>query len=118
MTSQQFISQLKQKGPGPAYLFIGPEPYQRDFCRKALIECMLPGAEERENGLTRYDLQETPLQAIVDDARSLSLFAANRVIVVSNAEAGLPRGKAVATADDDGEPGAASGKGSVAALEA
>ena len=72
MTSQQFISQLKQKGPGPAYLFIGPEPYQRDFCRKALIECMLPGAEERENGLTRYDLQETPLQAIVDDARSLS----------------------------------------------
>jgi DNA polymerase III subunit delta len=117
MTSQQFLSQLKQHGPGPAYLFVGPEPYQRDFCRKALIDRTLSGAEERENGLTRYDLQETALQTIVDDARSLSLFASNRVIVVSNAEAALPRGKA-AVADDGDESGAAGGKGSAAALEA
>ncbi|HVX65176.1 MAG TPA: hypothetical protein VHA11_01165, partial [Bryobacteraceae bacterium] len=117
MTSQQFLSQLKQHGPAAAYLFIGPEPYQRDFCRKALLDRMLAGAEERENGLTRYDLQETPLEAIVDDARSLSLFASNRVIVVSNAEAALPRGKAAA-AEEEGEPGAGGSKASAAALEA
>jgi len=114
MTSQQFLSQLKKGEPAPAYLFLGPEPYQRDFCRKALIERMLPGAGDRENGLTRYDLGDTPLDAVIDDARSLSLFASNRVITVSNAEAALPRGKAAA---DGGAEEGAGGKASAAALE-
>jgi DNA polymerase-3 subunit delta len=116
MTSQQFLSQLKRDGPAAAYLFVGPEPYQRDFCRKALIERTLPGAEERENGLTRYDLQEAPLETVIDDARSLSLFASNRVIVVSNAEAALPRGRAAV--EEGAEEGGGGGKASAAALEA
>lgn len=109
MTPQQFLAQLKQKGPAAAYLFAGPEPYQRNFCRKALIERMLPDADARENGLTRFDLQETPLDAVIEDARSLSLFSASRVIVASNAEAALPRMKS------DAEEGA--GKATAAALE-
>ncbi len=114
MTSQQFLSQLKQGRPAPAYLFAGPEPYQRDFCRNALIQCVLPGAEERENGLTRCDLQETPLETVLDDARSLSLFTSNRVLVISNAEAALPKTRAAS--EDSGESGG--GKGAAAALEA
>jgi DNA polymerase-3 subunit delta len=101
MTPQQFLTQLKQREPGPAYLFLGPEPYQRDYCRKTLIERALPNPEERENGLTRLDLEETALEAIVDDACSLSLFAARRAIVVSNAEAALPKGKSAAAEDDE-----------------
>ena len=50
--------------------------------------------EDRENGLSRHDLEETTLAAILDDARSLSLFAPNRVIWVSGAESALPRGRA------------------------
>ncbi len=115
MTSQQFLSQIKQKEPAPAYLFIGPEPYQRDFCRAALIARMLPDPAERESGLTRHDLQEMPLEAVIDDARSLSLFAANRVIVVSNAEAALPKGRSAAAEDEDGGGPA---KGSATSLEA
>jgi DNA polymerase III subunit delta len=117
MTSQQFLAHLKQQEPAAAYLFAGPEPYQRDFCRKALIERVLPNAEERESGFTRHDLQEMPLDAVIEDARSLSLFTSRRLIVVTNAEAVLPRGKAAAEDSDDG--GSATGsKGAAAALEA
>jgi DNA polymerase-3 subunit delta len=101
MTPQQFYQHLKQGEPAAAYLFIGPEPYQRDFCRKALIERVLAGPEERENGLTRIDLEETALQEVIDDACSPSLFSSSRVLVIASAEAALPRGKAAASSDDE-----------------
>jgi DNA polymerase-3 subunit delta len=116
MTSQQFLSHLKQQEPAPAYLFIGPEPYQRDFCRNALIQRAVGGAEERENGLTRYDLQESSLDVALEDARSLSLFTSRRVIVISDAERALPRSKAAA--DEASEDAGTTGKEAAAALEA
>jgi DNA polymerase-3 subunit delta len=101
MTPHQFIQHLKQQEPAAAYLFIGPEPYHRDACRKALIERVLADQEERENGLTHADLEETALQAVIDDACSPSLFTPRRVLVVSNAEAVLPRGKAAAAEEEE-----------------
>ncbi len=74
------------------YLFVGAEPYRRGLCRRALTERVL-GTAETYQGLTQWDLQETTLSAVVDDACSLSLFAPRRVIWVSNAEAALPRGR-------------------------
>ncbi|HUA20967.1 MAG TPA: DNA polymerase III subunit delta [Bryobacteraceae bacterium] len=73
-------------------MFLGPETYQLAACRQALVETVL-AAEDRDQGLSRHDLEETTLAAIVDDARSLSLFAPNRVIWVSGAESALPRGR-------------------------
>ncbi len=101
MTPQQFYQHLKQQEPAAAYLFIGPEPYHRDVCRQALIERVLADPEERENGLTRIDLEETALEDAIEDACSPSLFTARRVLVVANAEAALPRVKA---AGSDEEP--------------
>ena len=117
MTSQQFLAQLKQQEPAGAYLFAGPEPYQRDFCRKALVERVLPDPEERESGFTRHDLHEMPLETVLEDARSLSLFSSRRVIVVTNAEAVLPKGRAAAEDSDEGG-GTGASKGAAAALEA
>lgn len=74
-------------------MFLGAEQYQLTVCRRALVERVL-GSEDRENGLVRFDLAETSLAVILDDARSLSLFAANRLIWISGAEAALPRGRA------------------------
>jgi len=106
MTPEQFLDQLQKKGPQPAYFFLGPETYNRDRCRRALIASVL-GEEDRESGFTKHDLDETPLAAALDDARSLSLFATKRVIWLARAEAALPRGKAVgrgsAPSDDDDE---------------
>jgi DNA polymerase-3 subunit delta len=92
MTPDQFLDRLKKNGPAPAYLFLGPEAYQRERCRKALLDAALP-AEDRDSGLTRHDLDEIPLASVLDDARSMSLFSSKRVIWIASAEAALPRGR-------------------------
>ena len=106
---------LQKGGPAPVYLFLGPEPYQRERCRQALVEIVLGSApEDRESGLTRVDLSEVPLAAALDDARALSLFATRRVIWIGSAEAVLPRGRAAASAESD-ESGEAGETGQLAA---
>jgi DNA polymerase-3 subunit delta len=90
MTPQQFLSQIKTE-PAPMYLFIGPEMYRRRICRKMLLDKFLPD-DMREEGFTRHDLDETSLRDVVDDVSSLSLFAPQRLVWASGAEAVLPRG--------------------------
>ncbi len=90
MSPEQFQQRIQKQPPAPAYLFIGPDPYQRSLCRKALIERVLR-PDEIEDGLTRLDLDEVSLSAVLDDARSLSLFAPNRVLWVTGAESALPK---------------------------
>jgi DNA polymerase-3 subunit delta len=106
MTPEQFLDRLKQKGPEPVYLFIGPESYSRERCRRALIDAALP-PEDRETGLTRHDLDQVSLAAAIDDARSLSLFATDRVIWLARAEAALPKGKSADTDEEGGDSGTA-----------
>ena len=93
MSPDQFLARILKSQPAPVYLFLGPELYQLGACRRALVEKVL-APEDRENGLSRHDLDETTLAEVLDDARSLSLFAPNRVVWVSGAEAALPRGRA------------------------
>jgi len=93
MPPEQFLDRLKRSGAEPVYLFIGPEGYNRERCRRALLEAALPG-EERESGFIRHDLDQVTLAEAMDDARSLSLFASRRLIWLSRAESALPRGEA------------------------
>lgn len=93
MTADDLLSALKANKVAPAYLFLGPDAWRREECRKLLIEKALP-EEDREQGYTRLDLDEVDLSAALDDACSYSLFAATRLIWVSSAEAALPRGDA------------------------
>jgi DNA polymerase III subunit delta len=99
LSPEQFLQKIRKSPPAPVYLFIGPELYDLARCRKALIERALK-PEERESAFERHDLSETTLATILDDARSLSLFASDRVIWISSAEAALPRGRASSTSDD------------------
>jgi DNA polymerase-3 subunit delta len=104
MTPQQFLARVTRKEIAPAYLFLGAEAYQGRRCREALLDAML-GAGERDNGLTQYDLNEASLPHVLDDGRSLSLFAAQRVILISNAEGALPRQKSDEEDEADGSGG-------------
>jgi DNA polymerase-3 subunit delta len=99
LTPDQFLEHLRKQSPAPAYLFLGAEPYQRERCRKALLEAVLP-PEDRENGFSRHDLDHTRLSTALDDARSLSLFASRRILWLGSAEAALPRGRE----DEAGDP--------------
>jgi DNA polymerase-3 subunit delta len=105
MSPEQFVASLHKSGPAPVYLFLGPEPYQRERCRRELTHAVLgDDPEARENGFARHDLSEVTLAAALDDARAMSLFASRRLIWIGSAEAALPRTRAAAS-EDDGEPG-------------
>jgi DNA polymerase-3 subunit delta len=101
LSPDQFLDRMRKSPPAPVYLFLGPEAYQRGRCRKALLERVLT-PDDRENGLTQLDLEQIPMAAVLDDARSLSLFAPNRVVWVSGAEGVLPRGRSAAQEENSG----------------
>ena len=105
MTPAQLLARLKKKDLPAAVLLLGPEAYQRRRLKEALTAAFAEGA------MAEHDLNETALAAIVDDARALSLFAADRLIWILNAESALPRGRS--EEDGDGESGAA-GSGAIA----
>jgi DNA polymerase-3 subunit delta len=106
LTPEQFLQRVEKAPLAPVYLFLGPEVHQLGACRRALVEKML-APQDRENGLSRHDLEETTLAAVLDDARSLSLFAPQRVVWVSGAETAVPRGRASAASSDDENSAAA-----------
>ena len=101
MTPDQFLAKLKRDGPEPIYLFLGPEAFERDRCRRALLDAALP-PEAREDGFTRHDLTQVALSEAIDDARSMSLFATRRLIWLASAEAAVPRARAASSDDEEG----------------
>ena len=103
MTPEQFLSKIAKQPPASAYLFLGQEGYQRRTCKNALIDRVLPG-DLRASGLTQVDLEKTRLNEVLDDARSLSLFAQERVIWVCSAELALPRKLGPATEEGEDAP--------------
>src|SRR5215831_15879914 len=104
MNPAQFHARLK-KTPPPAVLLLGPEAYQR----RAIKEAML--ATVPVDAVAQHALAELALAEVIDDARSLSLFASERLIWVTNAELALPKGKAAAE-EEEGEGGGGSSTGS------
>lgn len=92
---------MQKKQLAPAFLFLGSEAFHRGRCRLALVDAAV-GREDRDNSVVRHDLSEISLAEVIDDARSLSLFASERAILVSSAEAVLPRRM---TEDEDGADG-------------
>jgi DNA polymerase-3 subunit delta len=99
MTPAQLIARAKKNAAPPVILLLGPEAYERRRIKEALTAQYPPDA------IAQHDLAEATLAEAVDDARSLSLFASERLIWVVNAEAALPKGKAAAAEDEDGEGG-------------
>lgn len=110
MTPAQFLARVK-KGDIPAVcLFLGSEAYERGRCREALIQAHLgsdgSGLESGE-GLAQYDLSQSSLTEVIDDARAMSLFASTRLILATSAEAAVPKVLRTAIEDDgdqDGSP--------------
>lgn len=123
MTPEQFLAQIRKSQPAPVYFFIGPEIYQRDTCRGALLDLVLgPKVDGDRDGFFAYDLDETPISAICDDARAYSLFSTRRVFWITRAESVLPKGRAAVAAaasddDEDGGGGGAKGGKSAGAAE-
>ena len=116
MTPAQFLARVKKNDIPPALLFLGQESYNRRRCREALQAAR--GVEPEQ-----FEMAESSLAAVIDDARAMSLFASERLMIAVSAETAMPRtSRAAAVADDDNEdedtPRAASAKGEEALLAA
>jgi DNA polymerase-3 subunit delta len=111
VTPAQFLARVRKNDPPAAALLLGPEAYERRRIKDALLARYADGAAQ-------HDLAEVSLAEALDDARSLSLFASERLIWILNAEAALPKGKAAAVDEDDGEGGGSGDAGLLAAYMA
>lgn len=110
MTADQFLSRIGKGSLPSAYLFLGQESYGRKLCREALLARAISDGN-RQDKLSQFDLENISVSEALDDARSLSLFATERVIWISSAELALPR-RMNTTAEEngkDGDSGALSG---------
>jgi DNA polymerase III subunit delta len=85
MTPAQFLGRIKRGEIPPVLLFLGQESYNRGRCRDALNTAR-PGIEPEP-----IDASESSLSAIIDDARAMSLFASDRLMIVTSAETLMPR---------------------------
>jgi DNA polymerase-3 subunit delta len=112
MTPAQFQARVKKGTVPPATLLLGPEAYERRRIKDALLATLPPEA------VSQHDLGELTLAEILDDARALSLFASERLIWVVNAELALPRGRAAASDDEEGDSAAPAAAGDAAPLTA
>ncbi len=86
------LIQYFRKGGRPAegYLFLGAEPFYRKRCRAAIRKAVL-GEHGDQTAVVEIDLKDQPLNALVEEARTLSLFSAERLVIGRNAEQALPK---------------------------
>jgi DNA polymerase-3 subunit delta len=91
MKPKALLAELEKGRPAAGYLFLGNELFFRDRCRQALIQTVLGETSPTGEGLVEFDLKEQPIEKLLDEARTFSLFASARLIIGSNAEAALPR---------------------------
>ena len=103
MTAAQLINRIKKGSLPPALLLMGPEAYQRRRVKEAIF------ATVSGDSVSQHDLSEMSLAEVLDDARALSLFAAERVIWVLNGEAVLPKGKMEEESEAESGPGSSGG---------
>src|SRR4051812_27319732 len=110
MTPAQFVARVKKNDIPPVILFLGQESYNRGRCREALVAARAIEAEQ-------FDMAESSLAAVIDDARAMSLFASERLMFAKAAETAMPRTSRASAAtaseddgDDDDEPSASVGK--------
>ncbi len=109
MTPSQFLARLKRGEIPPVSLFLGQEAFERRRCRRALVEATV-GVDE--SAIAHYDLSQSSLTEVIDDARALNLFVSRRLILATSAEAALPRtGKGASDNDDEDSGGSGSAGG-------
>lgn len=98
MTPAQFLARVKKNDIPAVVLFLGQESYNRRRCREALVAACAIESEQ-------FDMAESSLAAMIDDARAMSLFASERLMFARAAETAMPRSsRAAATAgEDDGD---------------
>ncbi|MFD0715054.1 DNA polymerase III subunit delta [Paenibacillus sp. GCM10027626] len=65
----------------PVYVLYGKDRYRMKQFVEALIDQLLP-AEERELGIVKFDMSETPISEAVAEAETLPFFASRKLLLI------------------------------------
>lgn len=101
MDIKTFAIDLRAGKVAPVYFFYGLEQYLMEEYIK-LIEKSVLSDDERDFNLNRYDLKETPIQQVIEDAETFPFMAERRMVRASNAFF-LTSGRTTGTVEQDVE---------------
>ncbi|SFD55870.1 DNA polymerase III, delta subunit [Lentibacillus persicus] len=83
MTYEKILQEVKQKQVAPVYLLYGTESYFIQNLTKHIKNAVMDEGTEEEN-LSVYDLEETPVQEVINDAETFPLFGGSKLIIANN----------------------------------
>jgi DNA polymerase-3 subunit delta len=85
MDYRSIVKEIEQGKLMPVYVCYGPEAFRRrEFIRFMLGKLVEP--EHEEFAVTRYDLNETPLDVVLDDSETVPFLVPKKVIIAENAQ--------------------------------
>src|SRR5207253_10381498 len=90
--TDRFAADMAARKLRPAYVLVGDEGFFRRRCRDAILEHLVSGSL-RDFSLHEFDLAETPLQQVLDNARTPSLMAPSQAFFLRNVKALYGRGQ-------------------------
>lgn len=89
--TERFVTAVKERKLQPAYVLVGDEAFFRRKCREAILQHLV-APDLRDFSLYEFDLAETELVQILDQARTPSLMAPFQVFFVRGVKTLYGRG--------------------------
>ncbi|MGG1552654.1 DNA polymerase III subunit delta [Paenibacillus ferrarius] len=84
MDAKRALKDIAAGRQAPVYLCFGPEKYKmREFIDVLTDSLMAP--EDREFAVSKFDLSEMPLAAVLDDAETLPFMVPRKLVIAKNA---------------------------------
>jgi DNA polymerase-3 subunit delta len=84
MDPKKALKDIEAGKPQPVYLCFGPEKYRRHSFIQALTDAMIE-PDQKEFAVSKFDLGETSLTAVLDDAETLPFMVPRKLVIASNA---------------------------------
>lgn len=81
MSYMDVLKQIKKKQIAPIYLLYGSESFFLQQLKQQLIEKV---AENDEDSLAVYDLEEVPIEAAIGDAETYPFFSERKLVIAEN----------------------------------
>ena len=89
--TERFVAEVKERKLRPAYVLVGDEAFFRRKCREAILQHPV-SPEVRDFSLYEFDLGETEVVRILDQARTPSLMAPFQVFFIRGVKTLYGRG--------------------------
>ncbi|CAG7634749.1 DNA polymerase III subunit delta [Paenibacillus allorhizosphaerae] len=78
------VRQINKGQHKPVYVCYGPETFlMQEFVERLTDKLVEPG--QREFAINKYDMAETPLDTVIDEAETLPFMVAHKIVIASNA---------------------------------